>query len=67
MALILIKQSSPAENSRDRSSIWCQPPRRISLEVGAGDIVGLGGFDGQGPKTILLALFAVLGGVMAAS
>jgi ribose transport system ATP-binding protein len=35
----------------------------ISLEVGAGEVVGLGGLDGQGQKTLLLALFGVLRGV----
>ena len=35
----------------------------ISLEIGAGEIVGLGGLDGQGQKTLLLALFGVLRGV----
>jgi ribose transport system ATP-binding protein len=35
----------------------------ISLEVGAREIVGLGGLDGQGQKTLLLALFGVLRGV----
>jgi ribose transport system ATP-binding protein len=35
----------------------------ISLEVAAGEIVGLGGLDGQGQKTLLLALFGVLRGV----
>ena len=35
----------------------------ISLEIGAGEVVGLGGLDGQGQKTLLLALFGVLRGV----
>ena len=35
----------------------------ISLEVGASEIVGLGGLDGQGQKSLLLSLFGVLRGV----
>ncbi len=35
----------------------------ISLNVGAGEIVGLGGLDGQGQKMLLLSLFGVLKGV----
>ena len=42
---------------------WEKPLDRISLGVGAGEIVGLGGLDGQGQKTLLLALFGVLRGV----
>src|SRR5450432_3253606 len=40
---------------------WEKHLDRISL--GAGEIVGLGGLDGQGQKSLLLALFGVLRGV----
>src|SRR5579871_6573138 len=42
---------------------WENKLSGISFEIGKGEIVGLGGLDGQGQKTLLLALFGVLRGV----
>ena len=35
----------------------------ISLRCAAGEVVGLGGLDGQGQRELLLALFGVLRGI----
>jgi ribose transport system ATP-binding protein len=61
----------PAKPARDASKpvlelenlSWEKRLDRISLRVSAGEIVGLGGLDGQGQKSLLLALFGVLRGV----
>ncbi len=42
---------------------WDRQLKGISLDVRKGEIVGLGGLDGQGQKELLLALFGVLKGV----
>jgi len=42
---------------------WNNRLKGISLTVGAGEIVGLGGLDGQGQRDLLLALFGALRGV----
>jgi ribose transport system ATP-binding protein len=42
---------------------WTPRLKGISLRVHPGEIVGLGGLDGQGQRELLLALFGVLRGV----
>ncbi|MBN8999133.1 MAG: sugar ABC transporter ATP-binding protein [Rhizobiales bacterium] len=42
---------------------WENRLRGVSLGVAKGEIVGLGGLDGQGQKELLLSLFGVLRGV----
>jgi ribose transport system ATP-binding protein len=42
---------------------WEDRLRDITLGLGSGEILGLGGLDGQGQKELLLALFGVLNGV----
>ncbi len=41
---------------------WDERLRDISLTIGRGEVVGLGGLDGQGQRELLLALFGVLRG-----
>jgi ribose transport system ATP-binding protein len=42
---------------------WADRLRGISFTARAGEVVGLGGLDGQGQRELLLALFGVLRGV----
>jgi len=46
-----------------RNLSWTQRLRDISLSARAGEVVGLGGLDGQGQRELLLALSGVLKGV----
>jgi ribose transport system ATP-binding protein len=43
-----------------RGLTWTDRLRNVSFEVGRGEVVGLGGLDGQGQRDLLLALFGVL-------
>jgi ribose transport system ATP-binding protein len=42
---------------------WSPRLKDISLQVRAGEVVGLGGLDGQGQRELLLAIFGVLRGI----
>ncbi len=46
-----------------RGLSWNDRLKDISLAARAGEVVGLGGLDGQGQRELLLALFGVLKGV----
>jgi ribose transport system ATP-binding protein len=52
--------ATPVLQTRNLS--WTSRLKDISLSVAAGEIVGLGGLDGQGQRDLLLALFGVLRG-----
>ena len=46
-----------------RNLSWENRLKGVDLDIAKGEIVGLGGLDGQGQKELLLALFGVLRGV----
>lgn len=46
-----------------RDLTWTDRLKGLSFTIAPGEIVGLGGLDGQGQKEVLLALFGVLKGV----
>ena len=43
-----------------RNLTWADRLSNVSLSVNAGEVVGLGGLDGQGQRELLLAFFGVL-------
>ncbi len=45
-----------------RHLCWTDRLNDISLQLSAGEVIGLGGLDGQGQRELLLALFGVLRG-----
>ncbi|MGO4524166.1 sugar ABC transporter ATP-binding protein [Microvirga sp. 2MCAF35] len=57
------KRPRPAPLVTIRDLSWENRLNGVGLEAGRGEIVGLGGLDGQGQKELLLALFGVLRGV----
>ena len=58
-----LKPSAAAPVIELRGLSWTQRLKNISLAAAAGEIVGLGGLDGQGQRELLLAMFGVLSGV----
>jgi ribose transport system ATP-binding protein len=55
--------SRPAPHLALSGLTWENRLNGVSLSVGKGEIVGLGGLDGQGQKELLMAMFGVLRGV----
>jgi ribose transport system ATP-binding protein len=57
------RETAPPVALQVRGLGWGDRLQEISFTVGKGEIVGLGGLDGQGQRDLLLALFGVLRGV----
>ena len=57
------RQSQETPLIEVRRLSWTDRLREISFQAHAGEVVGLGGLDGQGQRELLLALFGVLRGV----
>ncbi|HMA16024.1 MAG TPA: ATP-binding cassette domain-containing protein, partial [Kiloniellaceae bacterium] len=57
------REAAPTPALAVKNLSWGTRLKDVSLTVGRGEIVGLGGLDGQGQRELLLALFGVLRGV----
>ncbi len=58
-----LKPSAAPPTIELRNISWTQRLKSISLKARAGEVVGLGGLDGQGQRELLLAMFGVLSGI----
>ena len=57
------KKPDGAPVLRVRDLSWAGELNHVDLEIRPGEVVGLGGLDGQGQRQLLLALFGTLSGV----
>lgn len=60
---VKITRPRPAPHLEIKDLRWENTIKGVNLNIGKGEIVGLGGLDGQGQKELLLALFGVLRGL----